>query len=211
MQRSEYYNRLKGLASEIRSRYNLTSPRVLRSDLRRIYRDQGITIDLWPHKLANLRGVYINDEYGATVMLAKGLPEDPMVFTMAHELKHHLTDSDHSISYCDSSNQREPIEIGAEVFAAELIYPEQMFASDLEQFGARSGHCSSEMLVRLKHTTRTTMSYAGLVKRALFMGFATSSDQYRGVKWKRLEEQIFGVPVYKQLLARNARLARGSF
>src|SRR5690348_3498925 len=123
MLRTQYYNQLKALAREIRSRYDLTTPRVLRSDLRRIYRDQGVAIDLWPHKLRNLRGAYIHDEHGASVMLAKGLPEDPMVFTMAHELKHHLTDSDLSLSYCDLSNEREPIEIGAEVFAAELIYP----------------------------------------------------------------------------------------
>ena len=200
MQRSEYYNQLKTLASEIRSQYNLVSPRVLRSDLRRIYRDQGITIDLWPQKLRHLRGAYINDEHGTTVMLAKGLPEDPMVFTMAHELKHHLADADLSLSYCDLSNEREPIEIGAEVFAAELIYPEQTFASDIAEFGATPGRCSPEMLVRLKHLTRTTMSYTGLVKRAVFMGFATSPDQYRGVKWKRLEEQMFGVPLYKRLL-----------
>jgi hypothetical protein len=71
----------------VRARFGLTSPRVLRSDLRRIYRAEGIQIDLWPHKLRKLRGAYINDEFGPTVMLAKGLPQDPMVFTMGHELK----------------------------------------------------------------------------------------------------------------------------
>jgi hypothetical protein len=40
---------------------------------------QGIRIDLWDHKFKRLRGAYFNDELGPTVMLCKGLPEDPMV------------------------------------------------------------------------------------------------------------------------------------
>jgi hypothetical protein len=135
-------------------------------------------------------------------MLYKGLPEDPMVFTMGHELKHHLADSEFSLSYCDPSNQSEPIEIGAEVFAAELIYPEEEFASDLQAMGISMGRCTPEAIVRLKHSTRTTLSYAGLVKRAEFLGFATSGV-LQGVKWKKLEESIFGPPLYKQILARR--------
>jgi len=166
MLRSQYYEALKKLARETRAEYGLTSARVLRSDLRRIYRDQGIRIDLWDHKFTKLRGAYFNDELGPTVMLCKSLPEDPMVFTMSHELKHHLMDSELSLSYCDSSNQSEPIEIGAEVFAAELIYPEGEFAHDLQAMGISVGGCTPEAIVRLKHDTRTTLSYAGLVKRA---------------------------------------------
>lgn len=41
-----------------------------------------------------MRGVYFNDELGIDVMVKKELPEDALVFTMAHELKHHLLDSD---------------------------------------------------------------------------------------------------------------------
>ena len=82
MLRSQYYEALKQLARETRTEYGLTLPRVLRSDLRRIYRDQGIRIELWDHKFRKLRGAYFNDDLGYTVMLCKGLPEDPMVFTM---------------------------------------------------------------------------------------------------------------------------------
>lgn len=202
MGRSEYYEKLKQLARETRARFDIASPRVLRSDLRRIYRCEGIRIDLWPHKLRNLRGAYINDEYGAAVMLARGLPEDPMVFTMGHELKHHLVDSQASLSYCDTSNESNPIEIGAEVFAAELIYPEGDFSSDLERMKVRYGQCTAVDLVKLKHDTRTTLSYAGLAKRAVFMGFAPggSLDQ---AKWKVIEEEIYGEPLYKRLLRRR--------
>lgn len=202
MSRSEYYAKLKQLARTTRARFGLNSPRVLRSDLRRIYRAEGIRIDLWPYKLRKLRGAYINDELGPTVMLAKGLPQDPMVFTMGHELKHHLTDSGLSFSFCDECNESDPIEIGAEIFAAELIYPDDDFGSDLERMKIAPGQCSPEVLVRLKHNTRTTLSYAGLAKRAEFMGFAAAGSLSK-VKWKRIEEEIYGEPLHKWLLRRR--------
>lgn len=207
MTRSEYYDRMRELARSVRDQYGLSTPRVMKSDLRAIYRDKGIRIDLWPHKLRQLRGAYFNDEDGPTVMLAKGLPEDPMVFTMAHELKHHLEDATALLSYCDPSNQSEPIEIGAEVFAAEFIYPQDLFAEHLIARGVGFGRCRPEDLVRLKRETRTTLSYAGLSKRAEFLGFS-SSGALIGVRWKKLEEQLYGVPLYKRLRAR--RFSAGS-
>ncbi len=205
MSRSDYYESLKALARETRSRFGLTSPRVLRSDLRRIYSAEGIRIDLWPYKLRKLRGAYMNDDLGPSVMLAKGLPQDPMVFTMGHELKHHLVDSGSSLSYCDAYNESDPIEIGAEIFAAELIYPDDDFRSDLERMKVATGQCTARSLVKLKHDTGTTLSYAGLAKRAEFMGFAAEGS-LRSVKWKKLEERIYGEPLYKRLLRRRGRL-----
>jgi Zn-dependent peptidase ImmA (M78 family) len=131
MTRAAYYHDMKAIARATRTQYGLTSPRVQKSHLRAIYRDKGIRIDLWPHKLRSIRGAYFNDEFGVTVMLAKGLPEDPMVFTMAHELKHHLVDRDLPVACCSDRNDNELIEIGAEVFAAELIFPEQDFLDAL--------------------------------------------------------------------------------
>lgn len=206
MNRSEYYAEMKQLARATRERYDLTTPRVQRSDMRRIYRDQGMQIDLWPHRLREVRGAYFNDELGATVMLVRGLPEDPMVFTMAHELKHHLVDRDLPVACCSDRNANQHIEIGAEIFAAELIYPEQDFVDALAARGVTRGHCTAESIVRLKRETRTTLSYAGLTKRATFLGFA-AAGAFEGVRWRKLEEQIFGEPVYKALL-RHRRPAR---
>lgn len=200
--RYAYYEELKELARREREKHGLTTPRVLRSDLRRIYGSYGVKIDLWPHRLRNIRGAYFNDDLGPTVMLRKGLPEDPMVFTMAHELKHHLVDRDSGLAYCDTSNEREPIEIGAEVFAAEFIYPEQTFAVDITVIGAGSGHCTAEMIVRLKHETRTTLSYAGLAKRAVWLGFADTRT-FANVPWKKLETSLYGVPFFKRRRARR--------
>lgn len=186
----------------MRAKHGFATPRVLRSDLRRIYRDQGIRIDLWPHRLREVRGAYFNDELGPTVMLVKGLPDDPMVFTMAHELKHHLVDRDLSLACCSDRNANEHIEIGAEVFAAEFIFPEQDFVAALAAMGVGAGTCSPEAVVRLKHETRTTLSYAGLAKRAVFLGLAPVGTLDR-VAWKKLEEQIYGEPLYKTLKRRR--------
>jgi Zn-dependent peptidase ImmA (M78 family) len=202
MNRFAYYQEMKALARQVRSDHGLTTPRVLRSDLRRIYKHYGIRIDLWPHRFNRLRGAYFFDDLGATVMLVRGLPPDPTVFTMGHELKHHLADREAGLTYCDASNENEPIEIGAEIFAAELIFPEQDFIDWLSQMGVAKGSCSAEALVRLKHETKTTLSYAGIAKRAEFLGFATPGSLAK-VQWKKLEERLFGEPLYKQLLRRR--------
>ena len=199
MSRFAYYEQMKALARQIRLEHHLHTARVLRSDLRRLYRAYGIKIDLWPYKFRGLRGAYFDDDLGPTVVLARQLPPEPMIFTMAHELKHHLVDRGLGLSYCDPSNAREPIEIGAEIFAAELIFPEQEFVKCLRQMGIGPRRCTPEVLVRLKHETETTLSYTGLAKRAEFLNFALAGSLAK-VQWKKLEEQIYGEPLYKRLL-----------
>ncbi|MGD0893082.1 MAG: hypothetical protein ABR923_16285, partial [Terracidiphilus sp.] len=44
------------------------------------------------------------------------------------------------------------------------------------------------------------LSYAGIAKRAEFLGFAPQNSLAK-VAWKKLEESIYGVPFYKQRLA----------
>lgn len=199
MNKSNYYEDMKKLAHEIRDLYDLTSPRVLRSDFRRIYKDQRIRIDLWPYKFKGLRGAYFNDECGTSVLLNKSLPQDPMVFTMAHELKHHLVDRNgQTIIYCDMSNQDEIIEIGAEVFAAEMLFPDDMFIDSMEELGINEGECEAETIVRLKRISKTTLSYAGLAKKAEFLKYV-SKGSFEGVRWKKLEESIYGEPFYKRI------------
>lgn len=210
MSRSRYFQELKALALKVRAENNLTSPRVLRTDMRRLYRTYGISrIDLWPPKgmsdtLTRLRGAYFNDEQGPSVMLARHLPDEPAIFTMAHELKHHLKDKHIPTLYCDASNQDEEVEVGAEVFAAELIFPDEDFAQTLRQMGIGYGQCTPERLVRLKHQTETTLSYAGLTKKAEFMRFAPAGS-FAKVKWKQLDEQIYGEPTYKRVLRYRQR------
>jgi|CXWL01.1.fsa_nt_gi Zn-dependent peptidase ImmA (M78 family) len=133
-------------------------------------------------------------------MLARGLPEDPFIFTMAHELKHHLVDRDKALAaYCDPSNEDDLVEKGAEVFAAELIFPEGDFKLWLETTHVGKGECTPPNLVKMKHETRTTLSYAGLAKRAERLGYAPFGSLEK-IRWKKLEEEIYGEPTYKKIL-----------
>ena len=58
-------------------------------------------------------------------------------------------------------------------------------------------------MIQLKRETRTTLSYAGLVKRLEFLGFIAAGT-FAKVRWKKLEEEVYGEPLYKQLLRRRA-------
>ncbi|MFO0855927.1 MAG: ImmA/IrrE family metallo-endopeptidase [Phycisphaerales bacterium] len=194
---SEYYKQMQVLARSTRTSHGIAGPKVTRSDLRRVYKALGITIDLWPYPLKGIRGAYFNDQNGPSVLLAKSLPTDPLVFTMAHELKHHLVDGQGGVSLCLAENQSAMIEIGAEVFAAEFLFPEEEFAQRLVEMKVGPGACTPEHLVHLKKQSQTTLSYAGMVKRAERLGFLPRGSTAK-VAWKRLEEQLYGVPVYKR-------------
>jgi len=183
----KYYEDLKQLAREVRAEHRLTSPRVLPSDLMKIYDFYGIEVDQWPYRFRNLRGAFINDHLGSTVMLAKGLPQDPMVFTMAHELKHFFRDRDLGISYCDQSNLSKSLEVGAEIFAAELLFPDRDFMSHMNAMGIRRDQCLPKTLVQLKRKTGTTLSYAGLAIKAERLGYAPSHSLTTIKTWRRFE------------------------
>jgi Zn-dependent peptidase ImmA (M78 family) len=187
MNTHDYYEDLKALARQVRAEHGLSSPRVLVSDLRRIYAQYGIVLDEWPYRFRNLRGAFINDHLGTTIMIAKGLPQDPMVFTMAHELKHFFRDRDLGISYCDQSNLNKSLEVGAEIFAAELLFPDRDFIAEMKTMGIRINQCLPKTLIHLKRKTRTTLSYAGLAIKAERLGFAPSHSLTTIKTWRRLE------------------------
>jgi len=200
-----YYEDLKQLARQVRAEFGLRSPRVVESDLRRIYEQNGIVIDDWPYRLRNLRGAFISDHLGTTVMLASGLPQDPKVFTMAHELKHFYRDRHLGISYCDQSNLGKTLEIGAEIFAAELLFPDKDFMTHMRYLRVGTNQCLPRTLVRLKQKTRTTLSYAGLAKKAERLGYAPPRSLTTIKTWRKFEE-IYGersrrVPQYPRRLA----------
>ena len=189
MNLTAYYNDLKKLARQIREENGLMSPRVLPNDLRRIYFKNGIEIDVWPYRLRNLRGAFICDDLGTTVMLAKGLPQDPLAFTMAHELKHFYRDRNLGISYCDQSNFHKAIEVGAEIFASEFLFPDSAFIDHMERMRIRRDQCLPRTLIELKHSTRTTLSYAGLAIKAERLRFAPSHSLTKVKTWRKLEKQ----------------------
>lgn len=193
MKPQDYYEDLKQLARQVRAEFGLNSPRVVESDLRRIYEKNGIMIDDWPYRLRNLRGAFICDDLGATVMVASGLPRDPKVFTMAHELKHFYRDRHLGVSYCDQSNLGKTLEVGAEIFAAELLFPDKDFMAHMRLMRIGVHECLPKTLVLLKRKTRTTLSYAGLAIKAERLGYAPPCSLTRFKGWRRFE-QIYAEP-----------------
>jgi Zn-dependent peptidase ImmA (M78 family) len=191
---TDYYD-LKVLARRVRAENGLTSPRVLQTDLRKIYFRYGIEIDYWPYPFKYLRGAFICDDLGTTVMLAQNLPHDPMVFTMAHELKHFLTDRHIRVSYCDQSNTSKAVEVGAEIFAAEFLFPDQFFVEYMQRMRVKRNQCNAETIVRLKHETRTTLSYAGLAIKAERLRYAAAGSLTRLKGWRKLEKVYNKAPI----------------
>jgi Zn-dependent peptidase ImmA (M78 family) len=197
VKRHDYYEELKSLARQVREKYGLRTPRVMRSDLRRIYKALKIKFEKWPLS-PRVRGAYFNDDCGIHIVIAESLPDDPAVFTMAHELKHHLADADSGLSFCSSANEKEPIEIGAEVFAAELIFPEADFVVEMRALGVEPGGCTPEHIVRLKERTKTTLSHRGLCKRAERLGFAVAGALDRVLSWTAVRDRVFGAPPWRR-------------
>lgn len=133
-----------------------------------------------------LRGAYFNDDYGVSILLARGLPDDPTIFTIAHELKHHLVDSKARSVLCRTTEEARRIEVGAEVVASELIYPERDFVDDLSRpLGRVPQKVTAEMLVQLKLRSQTTLSYAALAKRTVLLGLAEQGS-FQDVRWRTL-------------------------
>lgn len=198
-----YYEGLKQLARQQRGLFGLISPKVTLTDLRRIYQHYSISFDLWPLNgiprpdLKKVQGAYLVLDQKPCVFVSRKLPAPQRVFTMAHELKHHLVDQDKVIAFCQENLPAE-IEIGANVFAAELIHPEAEFAKYLEEKGIRRGTCTAEDIVRLKHNTETMLSYESLSKRAERLGFALPNSLPKS-GWMKLEEKLYGEPAYKRI------------
>lgn len=213
-ERSEYYKKMVTLAHEQRALFNISGARITRTEFRKIYKHYGISIDQWPIAGLNgkafkkLRGVYFPDLNGVPSVLVARLPDEPYIFTLAHELKHHLMDRDSVGAFCLTQVQDEIKEIGAEVFAAEFIYPTSEFSSDLGKMEIPKGSCTSRDLVVLKHQTATSLSYAALAKRAEFTGYAPE-DSLLKTGWKKLEESIYGEPDYKRI-QRYRKMRKGS-
>jgi IrrE N-terminal-like domain len=199
---------VREFASTLRDRYGISGPRLTKSDIRRIYRDEGIRID-YISGFKNVRGAYYPPPLGPSVVISRAIPEEPQIFTMAHELKHHFFDQEVGLSPCDSSNQDALVEKSAEVFAAELMFPQELFRSSLTSLGVEPGTCSAEDLVHLKMRTRTTLSYAGICKMAEFLGYC-APGAFAKTKFTKLQDQIYGKPLYRRLYERrkaNRRLS----
>ena len=203
------YEELKRLARQKREAYRVTTEKLNLVVVRRIYSAEGIRIDPWkfPH---TIRAAYMSDDADPSVAINKSLPREPKLFSLVHELKHHYVDRrliEHGQIKCGDYNENQVIEIGAEVFAAEFIFPESEFLEQVRKMNIQSGNCSPEDVVRLKRECGACVSYLFLRKRLIRLGFAGAHDFDR-IQFQKLEEQIYGLPIYKQEWFRKRRAVR---
>lgn len=200
MSRSDYYREMCRLALEKRVAYGVTTDSLNLLVMQRIYRDEGIKLDRCDVKSRRIRAAYFCDDGDCSVLLNKNLPREPRLFAMAHELKHHLVDREQIASgriQCGDYNAHEVTEIGAEVFAAEFIYPEDEMRALLTQLGITAATCSAKTIVEFRRTCPAVVSYAFVVKRFEWYGLCAAGD-FKKVRFQKLEEQLFGKPFYKE-------------
>jgi Zn-dependent peptidase ImmA (M78 family) len=193
------YESLKRLAQQKRIDYSVTTPTLNLIVVRTIYRSEGIRIDPWKFPSA-IRAAYMCDDSDPSVAINKTLPREPKLFSLVHEWKHHLLDQqliENGKIRCGDYNANQTIEVGAEVFAAEFIYPESEFLLCTKQLGIQTAKCTPQDVVRLKRECGACVSYQFLRKRLIRLAFA-SEHTFDRVQFQKLEEQMFGVPIYKQ-------------
>lgn len=209
MDREDYYGEMRSRAREVRSQYLIRTESLGLREILAIYRDQGIQLDRWKPKLRKVRAAYFVVGNKCSVLLNAAIyPVQPKLFALAHELKHHLVDREAAklrpLGCQAEFAGRDPIEIGAEIFAAEFIFPEDDFAAWLKTMGV-TGHCSPEDVVKIKRACAAKVSYQFIVKRLERLGHIRRGE-YDKTRWVKLEESIHGQPFYKRIYARGPRL-----
>lgn len=192
---SAYYARMRRLANIKRLSYGLTTVDVTLSRIRAIYKTEGITIDPCPRRLCKLKAAYFNDADGCSVLLNMKLPEEPRLFAMIHELKHHYEDQKLLGYACHDVNDASPvIEIGAEVFAAEFIFPDEELRAYIPQY-VRGKQIAPEDVVNMKYHCPARVSYQFLQKSLGRLGYIREG-QFANVQFHKLHEHLYGSPHY---------------
>jgi Zn-dependent peptidase ImmA (M78 family) len=138
------------------------------------------------------------EDEDCSVALQRTLPDEPKLFALIHELKHHYHDRaalGTGVIHCGDYDANELIEKGAEVFAAEFIYPEAEFAADWDQVVPVVREPAD--IVTFKRVCKAKVSYRYICKRLERLGRITLG-QFDGVHFQKLEDEIFGVPFYRR-------------
>lgn len=200
MTRSQYYESMRALALAKRAHYGVETKSLNLRLIANIYKAEGIKIDRWDLRNSRIRAAYFSSVNDCSVMVNKNLPAEPRLFALAHELKHHYLDREKIEKgqiRCGDYNANQVIEIGAEIFAAEFIYPEAEMRALSAQIGINGQTCTPEKIVEFKRACAARVSYKFIVKRFEWFGFC-EKDAYKNIGFQKLEEQLFGVPFYRQ-------------
>jgi Zn-dependent peptidase ImmA (M78 family) len=197
MSRRLYYEELQRLAREKRTQHNVDTSSFGLREARAIFKAEGIRIDHWPLP-RKIKALYMCDDGACSVALQKSIPYEPKLFALIHELKHHYKDREalgSGVIHCGDYDANELIEKGAEVFAAEFIYPESEFEGDLDNLCPTVREPAD--VVAFKRACRASVSYRFICKRLERLG-RINSGQFDGIQFQKLEEQIHGVPFYRR-------------
>jgi len=208
--RSQYYEAMKLLAAEKRQKYSISTASLGLKKIREVYKAEGVAIDLWETSY-KIRAMYMCDGGDPSVLVNRNLPTEPRLFAMVHELKHHYCDQmalKNGQIRCGDYNANEVIEKAAEVFAAEFIYPAQEFLDCASSIGLEHGKVAPEEVVELKRVCGAPVSYKFLQKRLEWFGFIERGEFAR-VQFQKLEEELHGIPIYRQPWFRARRRRSG--
>src|ERR1051326_4270289 len=189
MSRSAYYEQLKHLARQKRVEFGVNTAAFGLAEVRVIYKQEGIRLDQWPLP-RKIKALYMCDDSDCSVALQPTLPYEPKLFALVHELKHHFCDREAlgaGVIHCGDYDANELIEKGAEVFAAEFIYPESEFAADLQGLGIVVREASH--IVEIKRNSKAKVSYLFIRKRLERLGHITAR-QFNGVQFQKLEDSM---------------------
>lgn len=187
-----YYKEMRSLAQEKRGQYALSTPEINLSGVRSIYKQEGIEIHGRKGGLKKLKAAYFNNIDGCCILLNMGLPEEPRLFAMLHELKHHYVDREHlKQQHCYEVYDSSPeIEIGAEVFAAEFIFPEEEFIAHVARI-VPDGNITAEGVVDIKYSSPARVSYTFIIKTLERLRLIRKG-QFKGVRFDKLHAARYG-------------------
>jgi Zn-dependent peptidase ImmA (M78 family) len=197
-EQNKHFQEMKVLALQKRLEYNIDSKKLNLNVIKRIYKAEEIILD-YRKVSGRIRAAYFCDDVDCSVLANSTLPRIPKIFSLIHELKHHFVDRDKIIKgevVCGDYNENKTIEVGAEIFAAEFIYPETEMLSDCEEFGISCENCTKENVVNFKRYCKAPISYTFIEKRFEFFNFV-SKGTFKDVQFQKLEDSMYP-PIYKQ-------------
>ncbi len=197
MGRRAYYEGLRALAHEKRNAFEIDTSHFGLREVRAIYGHENIRIDYWPLP-KKIKALYMCADGDCSVAIQRILPIEPKLFALVHELKHHYRDREalgRGVIHCGDYNRNELIEKGAEVFAAEFIYPEDEFLEHVRAHGITVWQAVK--VVHFKRGCGAKVSYRFLCKRLEWLRMV-APGQFADVKFQKLEYELFGIPFYKR-------------
>lgn len=196
---SELYAQARQLAREKRAALGIRTQDINIPLLKKICKEEGIKVDTVAKIGTRIRAAYFCDEDGCSILLKKDLPREPKIFALIHELKHHYLDRElieEGKIQCGDYNANKTIEIAAEVFAAEFLFPEAEMLELLSSLGIGKGACTKEHVVEIKRAAPAPVSYIFIRKRLARLRYI-QKEEYADVQFQKLEEEIHP-PLYKQ-------------